>query len=105
VRQLRNLVERLVVLTDGERIDATQVQRALPRTGQPADETTRLVPGPVPPDLAQDKQPLREYLRQAERVHILRVLDRGHNNRTLAAKVLGISRRTLYYKIQEHGIE
>ncbi len=37
-----------------------------------------------------------------ERQHILAVLERNNGNRTATAAELGISRRTLYYKLEEY---
>jgi DNA-binding NtrC family response regulator len=41
-------------------------------------------------------------LGEVERQHILATLDRMHGNRTATAAELGISRRTLYYKLEEY---
>ena len=44
-------------------------------------------------------------LRDAERAHIIRVLEATDWNKLEAAKVLDISRGTLYRKIDEYGLE
>ena len=44
-------------------------------------------------------------LRDAERAHIIRVLEATEWNKLEAAKVLDISRGTLYRKIEEYGLE
>jgi DNA-binding NtrC family response regulator len=41
-------------------------------------------------------------LHEVERQHILATLDRHNGNRTATAAELGISRRTLYYKLEEY---
>jgi transcriptional regulator with PAS, ATPase and Fis domain len=41
-------------------------------------------------------------LREVERRHILRVLEESGGNHVLAAKVLGIDRRTLYRKLNKY---
>jgi DNA-binding NtrC family response regulator len=41
-------------------------------------------------------------LDEVERQHILASLDRNNGNRTVTAQELGISRRTLYYKLEEY---
>ena len=41
-------------------------------------------------------------LDELERDHILAMLERNEGNRTAAAAALGISRRTLYYKLEEY---
>ncbi len=43
-------------------------------------------------------------MRQIERDVLVATLARTANNRTLAARVLGLSRRTFYNKLEEHQI-
>jgi two-component system response regulator AtoC len=43
-------------------------------------------------------------VRHAEREALKRALDRAKGNRTVAARILGINRRTLYNKIVEYGL-
>ena len=49
--------------------------------------------------------PLREVLVGAERRHIERVLRSVGGHRTKAASVLGISRKVLWEKLKDYGIE
>jgi two-component system response regulator AtoC len=42
--------------------------------------------------------------KEAERAALEAALARAGNNRTLAARLLGISRRTLYNKLEEYGL-
>ena len=91
VRQLQNFVERLVVLSDGDELTARDIERelvrhsALPTAGGPPGtlEASRL---------------------DAEKSALVAALAQARNNRSLAARLLGISRRTLYHKLAEHGI-
>jgi len=91
VRQLQNFVERLVVLSDGDALTAKDIERelvrhsALPAAGGPSGtlEASRL---------------------DAEKSALVAALAQARNNRSLAARLLGISRRTLYHKLAEHGI-
>lgn len=55
----------------------------------------------LPMPAEEPKQPTR--LDEIERQHILAVLDKHQGNRTAAAKALGISRRTLQYRLAEYG--
>jgi two-component system response regulator AtoC len=96
VRQLQNFIERLVVLSDGPTIEVRDVERELaPRTSaQPFAATAE-----------EDKsQNLDAAKKQTEREAIRNALTRAQGNRTVAARILGVSRRALYYKLEEHGI-
>jgi DNA-binding NtrC family response regulator len=70
----------------------------------------RLAPAPPPtpivPDLmASQPPPPGQTLAEVERHHILETLARNNGNRTATAAELGISRRTLYYKLAEYQRE
>ena len=114
VRQLLNLVERLVVLCDGPDIGPDEVLRELepPSQAAPAVRDPDRVTGPEEPALEQappvERLPprtLEQWRREAEREALERTLTRCDNNRTRAARVLQISRRTLYNKLSEHGLD
>jgi two-component system, NtrC family, response regulator AtoC len=103
VRQLQNFVERLTILSDGPIISATDVERELhrhPAVGQTSPGTA------VPPaDASEEGFPALEQLRgEAEKSALSSALSRAGGNRTLAAKLLGISRRTLYNKLHEYAM-
>jgi DNA-binding NtrC family response regulator len=91
IRELRNLVERLVLLSRTDPIG-------------PADlpEQIRHAAGDDHPEITlQLDQPLRE----AEKAIIGDVLSRVTHNRTMAARLLGISLRALHYKIKRYGLD
>jgi two-component system response regulator AtoC len=93
VRQLQNFLERLVVLSDGPVIDVRDVERELaPAPGAPAAPAHD---AGIPLDAAR---------REVEKETIRNALARANGNRTVAARILGVSRRTLYNKLEEHGI-
>jgi DNA-binding NtrC family response regulator len=81
VRELRNVVERAVILTEGLLISAGAL--ALTAGG---------VAGPA-----------RVTMDESERRHILAVLESTHGNRTEAARILKISRTTLWAKLKEYA--
>lgn len=85
IRELQNVLERAVILGHG-RINPTDL---------PAE------PGSPVADVAM---PEGGTLRDRERSEILEALARSANNRRLAAEQLGISRRTLQYRLKEYGL-
>lgn len=86
VRQLRGLLESLVVMSEGERIDIDAVKRCLTRDVLPPDG---------PPSLNLD---------ELERWATERVLKQTSGNVSQAAQILGISRDTLYTKMKKWGL-
>ena len=93
VRDLESTVERLVVFSDGEEISRADVERALGATAVGTASET------LPTSLL-----LRDQLSITERKALTRALSRAGGSRAKAARLLGISRRTLYNKLEEHGL-
>jgi len=92
VRELENVVERGVIMTRGDTISPTDFPDALKEFEDATQEETRV-----------DLTPGRS-LKDVEREMIIRTLEEADGNRTHAAKILGISRRTLQLKLKEYGI-
>ncbi|SIT73346.1 sigma-54 interaction domain-containing protein [Edaphobacillus lindanitolerans] len=88
IRELRNLVERLVILIDSPTVKLSDLQLIMPHF---AAETKR-------PTLSLEKD-------QLEKNRITEALQETYGNKTAAAKKLGISRVSLYKKIKQYGIE
>jgi two-component system response regulator RegA len=77
-----------------------EIEKALDRAMRrlmPRQDSAGSSPAPQSP--ASDRQ---MTLQEVEREHILAALARAEGNRTAAAAALGISRRTLYYKLEEY---
>lgn len=91
VRELQSFVERLVVFSDVEVIGVDEVRRELSRARRPS--------APTP---AGSLQAARAG---TDRQVIDEALKRARGNRSLAARLLGISRRTLYNKLGELGMK
>ena len=106
VRQLRNVVEKMVILANGERLttDDLPVEITAPRA-----EARPAAQGPEPRPAAQGPEPRPAgaassesiSLHEAEKRQILAALDAAKYNKTKAAAALGISRRTLHRKLRE----
>jgi two-component system response regulator HydG len=91
VRELENVVERAVIMARGDMITAAEFPEALRGLNAETKETEA------------DSTPGRS-LREVEREMIIRTLEETDGNRTHAANILGISRRTLQLKLKEYGI-
>lgn len=103
VRQLQNVVERLVGLGSGPRIGAADVTPELKQ--KPGALAFAEASGFAPKvDLDQTALELEQALRKAEKRAIERAMTSAGGNKNLAARLLGISRRSLYYKLEEHGL-
>ena len=89
IRELKNVIERSVILSEGNELDTTT----------------------LPPELQQQlissqtgKQLSAFDLASAEKLHIQKVLNYTNKNKTEAAKLLNIGLTTLYRKIDEYNI-
>jgi len=96
VRELRNAVERVVLLHDGPLIEAghlsfLEAQRPVAaRMGQAGDMQGTL--------MGMSLDDLNKKL-------IMQALEQTNGNRTKAAKLLGMSRPTMVYRIEKYGIQ
>ena len=88
LRELENTLSRAALATQGRTIKASDIDLLHAREVTPSDADGRL------PSLAE-----------AERAHIVRVLEAVNWNKKQAAQVLQISRGTLYRKIVEYGLQ
>jgi two-component system response regulator HydG len=88
VRELQNAIEQAVVLCEDDMVDADDLPIA--SGGSEVDPLRLMIPGVT--------------LAELERFAILRTLETCGNSPTKAAAVLGISRRTIQYRLQEWGL-
>jgi DNA-binding NtrC family response regulator len=92
VRQLENVLERLLVLSSGDLITAED----LPEELVPVSPNTAI----LWPNLPEDGISLEAI----ERELISRALEKFDGNQSQAARYLDISRRTLIYRMEKHGL-
>lgn len=133
VRELENMLERALALCDGvsisvedlslEEIPATLSDKPVLPWNAPAREHTATQPLTVAEPAASDTRPasanpapssgstmlpmdlsLSDYLEDIEKRTILQALEKTNNNKTAAAKLLGISFRTLRYRLSKLGL-
>ena len=119
VRELQNVIERAVIFCgDNDRLRPEHL--GFPSAAKPAPvnlgtlavlpaapgaATPAPAPVPTPPFPAAPAEPVRTLtLAEMEKQQILVVLEKNQGNRTLTAKLLGISVRTLRNKLHEYGV-
>lgn len=98
VRELDNVLQRALILQGGETLLAEDI----------VFESLSGDVDPAPVAYSSEQQPDSADLRSQEQRHILDVLEKNHGSRRLSARELGISERTLRYKIarfREQGVE
>lgn len=94
VRQLRSVVEHMILFNDSGELRLEDLPSEVR-----GEETLRIAPDPQ-----QSSSPFPE-LKQNERAAIELALAKTAGSMVAAAKLLGISRATLYRKLDDHGIE
>jgi DNA-binding NtrC family response regulator len=94
VRELQNCIERAVALTEREMLVVDDLPERV-RSYQPshhvlvvADDPNALLP-----------------MDEVERRYVLRVMEAARGNKSLAARILGFDRKTLYRKLEHYGVD
>ena len=109
VRQLQNVIERAVVLTQGSMITPRNLpQEVVHGTHEPTP--VEIIPEPPAPTVSgrlrqmlTDSQSLN--LAEREKAALMAALDQCNGNKKKAAELLGIHRPTLYTKLKKFGLE
>ncbi|MBK9002283.1 MAG: sigma-54-dependent Fis family transcriptional regulator [Myxococcales bacterium] len=96
VRELENVVERSVALAGARSIGLGDLPAEV--AGAASNPTSQLLT--LPPEGAN----LDELLNEVERRLLVSALDRTGGNRTAAAKLLGVTFRSLRYRLSKHGL-
>jgi DNA-binding NtrC family response regulator len=94
IRELANVLERAQILAEGDTITVDDLPDNLIQVSKPVPVPDALPAPPVSPD----------DLDAVERRHVAEVLRRHGGNKVQAAKMLGVSRRTLYRLIEKHHL-
>jgi two-component system NtrC family response regulator len=93
IREMENMIERVLVLSNGETI-----------TEDDLPDELRRVPAAKPGSLLLELPDEGVSLEGIERELLLRALEKFKGNQTQAAQYLDISRRTLIYRMEKHGL-
>lgn len=92
IRELQNVVERIAVLSRGPEVTEDDLPDALRREQSPVDSLRFELP---PNSISLDA---------VERELIVRALERFNGNQTKTAQYLGLTRKTLIYRMEKHGL-
>lgn len=111
VRELRNLIERALTLCDGAEIEVEHLQASSLRSAAITVNTPAITQvaeaSPASPSIKQKlpQEGLEQHLENIEKQILLDALNMTHWNRTLAAKKLGMSFRSLRYRLKKFGLD
>jgi len=109
IRELKNVIRRAALLTEGEEVQAKALPLEIstytkgsgsPYDSVPSQQQTEAPVAPAPP-----KHDLKNAAMEAEYETILRVLREVNFNKTKAAAILNIDRKTLYNKMKANNLD
>jgi len=106
VRELENIVERAMILAKGAPLGTSHLDFGR-RANSPASasHTGPVAVIPAAPAASDDGKSLAERLLDSERKEIVAAVEKSRGNIASAARMLGINRSTLYYRLRKHGLE
>lgn len=102
IRELRNTIARAVILSHHEHVEAAHI--SFTQRPQVTSIAHGLSSTSMPATSVRPVTTLAETLQQVEREMIERALRESGDNRSEAARKLGLSRQQLYRKLEEHGL-
>ena len=108
IRELGNLIERLVLLTDHTRVTAVAVERFMPESSLPAPgavngppaSAPQAVARPAPDALVRDYQSANSHTAE----HLRKALEQHQGNQSRAAQSLGLTLRQFSYRLRKAGL-
>ena len=103
VRQLRNVIEKMVVLATGPKLTTEDLPIEV-TDGQDSRRKTENDNSATTPTTNYQLPTTNSTLAAGEREQILAALERCHGNKSKAADELGISRRTIHRKLKDWGL-
>lgn len=98
VRELENMLERALALCDGQTIVVEDVLT------ESSPDTPAISANPMFGSSNTSEINLTDYLEEIEKKAIIQALDKTNHNKTAAAKLLGVTFRTLRYRLAKLGL-
>lgn len=97
LRELRNVIKRAVLLSNGDKIEVSTLPLEIVNPSYYEDVQESL-------DMPHNVDDLKSVAEHAERVAIIKVLEKTAYNKTKTAEILNVDRKTLYNKMKAYGI-
>ncbi|MGL5645943.1 helix-turn-helix domain-containing protein, partial [Cetobacterium sp.] len=101
IRELKNMIERMVILCNDRNIDVEDLPLEIKMKSDTVENKTVIGVGPLKNILEQEIYALDEV----EKVVIAMALQKTRWNKQETSKLLGIGRTTLYEKIRKYGLD
>ena len=98
LREMKNIIKRSVLLTKGEAVEEDVLPQEILNPVVPTDETATTV-------FVNEEEDLKLFSSRNEELAIRSALEKVKFNKTKAAQVLGIDRKTLYNKMKLYNID
>lgn len=103
IRELRNVIERAVILESGETLQTDCLPQEIAAKGETASQqpamVERISENNIPADKIEDFN-----LYEIEKRTLIQALQKSGNNQSMAARILGITRDTMRYKMKKYGL-
>jgi len=105
IREMKNVVRRATLLTEGDEISMKALPLEISNFKMPAYENSYSYVAEQPQEIKENRHDLKNAALEAEYETILKVLREVNFNKTKAAEVLNIDRKTLYNKMKAINIK
>ena len=110
VRELQNRIERAITLCEESKIEISHLEspvlNSIASSPNPEFNDRQLQPSKTgEAETSLPEEGLEQYLEKVEKETLLNALNQTHWNRTLAAKKLGMTFRSLRYRLKKFGLD
>ncbi len=109
VRELENIIERAMILVKGSTLEAGDfafTRNIRPSTAAESTASSPALSSAIPvPVASESSRPLGERLQEEEKREIIAAIEKSNSKIAGAARLLGINRSTLYYRMRKLGLE